>query len=235
MPTASEEEVIEFVIPASVKGNCETLANNGSSASAEPPPSPEADWLVHKSRKTQKREKKSARKKMMTISEDACCADGNCAQASCRDLGLGVLETISPVEEVNSVGEWEELMIAVDSGATETVVSSENAKSVPTVSGQASKAGVKYSTANGEVLDNEGEKHMVMSSAEGVIRAITAQVTEVNKPLLSVSKMVNAGYTVTFSPEGSYLYDGYTGEGMDLVESKGLYWVETWMKRSSGF
>jgi len=230
MPVASEEEVIEFTIPAS---DWIPLANNGdlALASTEPPPAPEADWLVHKSRTTQKREKKMARK----IGNDACCVDGNCTQAKCHDLGLGVLETISPVEEVNAVGEWEELMMAVDSGATETVVSGENAKSIPTVSGPASKSGVKYSTANGEVLDNEGEKHMFMSSAEGVNRAMTAQVTEVNKPLLSVSKMVKAGNTVIFSPEGSYIYDGYTGETMSLEESKGLYWLKVWIKSSSGF
>ena len=55
-------------------------------------------------------------------------------------------------------------MLAVDSGATEAVVNSENAKNVLTVSGPASKAGVKYALANGDTVDNEGEKHMVMSS-----------------------------------------------------------------------
>ena len=161
----------------------------------------------------------------------------NCSTTSCQDkcCAVGLLETMSPIQEVNTVGEWEELMFAVDSGASETVVSPESAKSIPTVSGAASKAGVKYATANGDMLDNEGEKHMFMSSAEGVNRAITAQVTEVNKPLLSVSKMVKAGNTVTFSPEGSYIYDGYTGEVMSLEESKGLYWLKVWIKSSSGF
>ena len=44
-------------------------------------------------------------------------------------------------------------------------------------------------------MDNEGEKHMVMSSTEGVDRMVTAQVTEVSKPLMSFSKLVKAGNT----------------------------------------
>ena len=56
-----------------------------------------------------------------------------------------------------------------------------------------------------------------------------------NKPLLRVSKMVNAGYTVTFSPEGSHIYDGYTGELMNLEQKNGLFMLKVWVQPSSGF
>ena len=217
-PTTNQDiEVMEFDIAA-----LDIDEGNQNHKDIAPPPEPYKDgYTTVMSKRAKKNHKKLT---------------GPCKDTCCKDISqLGVLETISPTEEVNTVGEWEELLMAVDSGATETVVSSDNAKSVPTVSGPASKSGVKYSTANGEVLDNEGEKHMLMSSLEGVNRAITAQVTEVNKPLLSVSKMVKAGNTVTFSPEGSYIYDGYTGEVMQLEESKGLYWLKMWVQSSSGF
>ena len=161
------------------------------------------------------------KKRLLTCSGDCC--------------GLGMLETIGPIEEVKALGEWEELIMAVDSGATETVVNSDSAKSVPTVSGSASKAGVKYALANGETVDNEGEKHMIMSSMEGVNRLVTAQVTEVSKPLLSVSKMVNAGNTVVFSKDSSYIYDEATGEVMNLEERNGMYLLKLWIRSSSGF
>ena len=123
----------------------------------------------------------------------------------------------------------------MDSGATETVVGTEMAKSIPMVSSPASRAGVKYSTANGDTVENEGEKNMVMSSTEGVNRLITAQVTEVSRPLLGVSKMVKVGNSVVFTPEGSWIYDGYTGEVMNLQEVNGMYMLKTWIKSSSGF
>jgi len=101
--------------------------------------------------------------------------------------------------------------------------------------GAASKSGVKYALANGETVENEGEKHMMASSGEGVNRMITAQVTEVSKPLMSVSKLVKAGNTVVFSPEGSYVYDGYNGETMNLEARNAMYMLKVWVKPASGF
>ena len=75
---------------------------------------------------------------------------------------------------------------------------------------------------------------MVMCSVEGVNREITAQVTDINKPLLSVSKMCKNGYITVFAPEGSYIYDGYTGEVMNLQEVNGLFMLKGWIKSTSG-
>ena len=94
---------------------------------------------------------------------------------------------------------------------------------------------MKYQLANGEIIENEGEKHMWLCSAEGVERTITAQVTDVSKPLMSVSKMVRAGNTVVFAPDGSYIYDGETGEYMMLQEKNGMYLLNLWVKKASGF
>jgi len=177
---------------------------------------------------------RSRRKKQRKIL--ATCEEEGCQDKCCNARAtVGLFETISPIEEVNTIGEWEELMFAVDSGASETVVSPDSAKSIPTVMGAASKAGVKYATANGETVENEGEKTMVMCSIEGVNREITAQVTDINKPLLSVSKMCKAGYTTVFAPEGSYIVDGYTGEVMNLQEINGLFMLKGWIKSTSGF
>ena len=105
--------------------------------------------------------------------------------------------------------------------------------SIPTVSG--SKMKTRYKTANGEIIENEGEKDMLMSTTEGVSRIIKAQVTEVRRPLMSVSKLVKAGNTVVFDPTGSYIYDGYTGDLMNLQEDNGMYLLKTWVQKASGF
>ena len=44
---------------------------------------------------------------------------------------------------------------------------------------------------------------MVLESAEGVNRGLVAQVAEVGRPLLSVSKTVKADNTVVFSKKES--------------------------------
>ena len=60
---------------------------------------------------------------------------------------------------------------------------------------------------------------------------MTAQVCDVNKALLSVSKMVKAGNRVIFDPEGSYIEDKNTGECMNLKEKNGMYMLSLCSKR----
>ena len=59
-----------------------------------------------------------------------------------------------------------------------------------------------------------------------------------SKPLLSVHRLVQAGHSVTFSPGGSYIQDGKTGQMMWLRESAGMYHLKLWVPRkpeSAGF
>ena len=65
---------------------------------------------------------------------------------------------------------------------------------------------------------------------DGGIRQITAQVCEVNEPLLSVSKMVAAGNRVLFSPEGSYVEDVNSGEVVWLKGQGGMFMFKVWAK-----
>ena len=47
--------------------------------------------------------------------------------------------------------------------------------------------------------------------------------------------MVKAGYTTVFSPEGSYIVDGYTQEIMNLQEVNGMFMLKGWIQATSGF
>ena len=55
-------------------------------------------------------------------------------------------------------GEWEEIELTVDSGATESVAPDRMPSSVPASVGAASRRGVQYEVANGERIANEGQK-----------------------------------------------------------------------------
>ena len=140
-------------------------------------------------------------------------------EAGDNQQSLGVFATIEP-EGLNTVteGEWEEIEMAVDSGATETVVGEESLKGIEIREGVAFKRGVKYEMANGVRILNLGEKSFVGVTEEGIKRGMTAQVCEVNKALLSVSKTVAAGNRVVFGPEGAYRQNVVTREKLWLQE-----------------
>ena len=120
--------------------------------------------------------------------------------------------------------------LAVDSGASETVIPEEMVKSVAMAPSDASRRGVMYEVANGQRIPNLGEKLFSgYTDGEHLQRAIRAQVCEVSKPLLSVSRLVKAGNSVVFSPEGAYITDGATGENISLTEHGGMYHMRLWV------
>ena len=52
-----------------------------------------------------------------------------------------------------------------------------------------------------------GKKKFQGYSEEGIVRSVTTQVCEVDKGLLSVRKVVEAGNRVVFDSKGSYIED----------------------------
>ena len=133
-------------------------------------------------------------------------------------------------------GEWEEIEMAVDSGATETVVGEDMVCSVAIEEGEASRRGVKYEVATGVQIPNLGEKKFEAVSEEGVKRGMTAQVCEVNKPLLSVHKVKKAGNRVVFEDDeegrdASYIENKATGEKMWMKEKGGMYMLKLWVRK----
>jgi len=146
-------------------------------------------------------------------------------------LGIRMPEGLKSVEEAP---EWEVLEMAVDSGASESVVSDEMLTRVTTVEGEAMKKGVQYEVADGTLIPNLGEKKFIAVSDNGVARQMRAQVCEVNKALLSVHRVVQAGNRVVFAASGSYVEDEQTGETMELVEKGGMYMLKLWVK-AQGF
>ena len=136
-------------------------------------------------------------------------------------------ECINSVEE----DEWQEIQLAVDSGATETVVGTDMLTHIETTEGPAYRKGVQYEVASGELIDNMGEKQFVGYNAQGTARKMTAQVCQVNKALLSVKKTVAAGNRVVFEPNGGYIEDMETGDRLPLEEKGGMYMLQMWVRR----
>ena len=146
-------------------------------------------------------------------------------------LGSRMPEGLKSMEEAP---EWDVLEMAMDSGASESVVNDEMLPRVETLEGEAMKKGVQYEVADGTLIPNLGEKKFIAVSDNGVARQTRAQVCDVNKALLSVHRVVQAGNRVVFASSGSYVEDETAGETMELVEKGGMYMLKLWVK-AQGF
>ena len=114
------------------------------------------------------------------------------------DKAMALVEVT--VDGANNIGEeapdeWEEIESFVDSGASATVTDEESVKAV---SPSAPDPNKNYRVADGSLIPNKGEKSFLGMTAEGVARKLKAQVTDVDRPLMSVSQVVENGGRVVF-------------------------------------
>jgi hypothetical protein len=58
------------------------------------------------------------------------------------------------------------------------------------------------------------------------VSSIMFQVTDVGKPLASVSRILDKGNIVVFSRKGSYIMNEATGEKIPIQEEKGTFVME---------
>ena len=103
-------------------------------------------------------------------------------------------------------------------------------ETIQTEEGEAMRRGIQYEIADGTLIPNQGEKNFVAHSEGGMKRMMKAQVCEVNKALLSVKKVTQAGNRVVFEEGKSYIEDVKTGEKMWLQEKNGMYLLKLWVK-----
>ena len=149
---------------------------------------------------------------------------------------LGILKP-KIKEGLNEVGasQWKQLKFCLDSGAGEIVISEDDLPEVETTASWGSKHGQTYEVANGDEIDNEGEKkfiaHMVtVDGQDSGGKGITAQVCRVHRPLMSVKKRCRNEHRVVFDDEGSYVENKNTGERIKVVEEDGEYVLNVWVK-----
>ncbi|MDA8584227.1 hypothetical protein N9L68_08320 [bacterium] len=123
--------------------------------------------------------------------------------------------------------------MAVDSGASETVAQEGVLDSIPLVEGEARRKGVQYEVADGTLIPNLGEKEFIAVGECGALRKMKVQVCDVNKPLLSVRRVTQAGNRVVFEEDGGYIEDKVSGERMWLREKDGMYLLKLWVRKGA--
>ena len=125
--------------------------------------------------------------------------------------------------------EWERVVLTVDSGASDIVVPPHVARNLPLL--HSPKVGVEYEVANGGVIVNLGERRATvkikMNSDASFIMSF--QVVEDHKPLLVVSRLVEAGHKVLFDNVDPHILLS-TGERVGPTCVGGAYEIEVWIK-----
>ena len=132
---------------------------------------------------------------------------------------------------------WVPLSIMVDSGAGESVSPPGMFPNVPIFETTASQSGVEYTAASGHKIPNLGMSCPVVYTTDGSKHIMNFQIAAVTKALLAVSRVTSAGYRVVFdSPEcGSFLECKTTWKKIPLRQSKGVYFMDIWMKPGDHF
>ena len=113
----------------------------------------------------------------------------------------------------------------MDSGAAESVAPSDMAPWVPIKEFDGSRAGRKYISASGEVLQNLGEKMVSVYTNEGMPAEATFQVADVTRPLCSIARVCDQGNTVVFTSMGGHIENGH-GQRTNFERKKNVHTMQ---------
>ena len=126
-------------------------------------------------------------------------------------------------EVVYSMNHDADMWITIDSGASENVISEKLAPQFRTRPARGSRGDVKYVTANGSVMSNQGEKEVKVRTKEGHRCMLRMQVTDVQKPLMSVPRICDAGHRVIFTKQGGHIEHEESGQKTEFVRENNVY------------
>ena len=140
-------------------------------------------------------------------------------------------------KELNAVGGSQEdgLWITVDYGASENVISELAAPEFVTKPSEGSKRRIKYIAANGSIMTNKGEKEVKVVTEEGHRCMLRMQVTDVKKPLMSVSRICDAGHKVVFTPAGGEIVHLKSGQTTKFHRIDNVYRLKVGLAKNADF
>ncbi len=116
------------------------------------------------------------------------------------------------------------LGIGVDSGAAVSVAPASWFVDYLLHGTEESMAGTFYCTANGAQVADQGTRYL-LGYPEGCqeVRGLRLRAVQVTKPLLSVSEMVDAGYSVIFDSDHSCAVHKRTGVSIPIHRRDKIY------------
>ena len=88
---------------------------------------------------------------------------------------------------------------------------------------------------DGRVISNQGEKHVPITTREGAQCLLRMQVTDARTPLMSVSRVCDAGHKVTLEKEGGFIERVATGQRTHFQRKGGIYNLQVNLDDVSSF
>ena len=128
---------------------------------------------------------------------------------------------------------WIKVEAAVDSGAMDSVLPTSMFPKIPLQESEGSRKGGGFKVANGGRIPNRGQKVVKFKTGAGQSRKVLFQVSDVTRPLISVSKIKRAGNDVHLDSNPRIVHKG-SGEITPLIEKDGLHVLEMWVNIRSG-
>ena len=135
---------------------------------------------------------------------------------------------------VHHVGDsgWKRVSAIMDSGSAECVAPETIAKNIPLMETEASRQGQTYHTADGGVIKNKGEKTVTMYSEDGDKFRARYQITDVTRPLNSISRVCDQGNNVLFTKTGGWIINHESGRYTWFPREHGVYVIHSWVNES---
>ena len=110
--------------------------------------------------------------------------------------------------------------LTIDSGAAEHVVGPMDLPHLPV---GPSRKHIQYTMANGHKTSKRGEQQVRAVTQDGHEIAFKAQVTDVHRPLMSVSRICDKGNRVVFEDHGGYIESMTTGDKIQIHRDRNVY------------
>jgi hypothetical protein len=159
---------------------------------------------------------------------DACELSIGCLLSATQEMPINACSRAEA--QGDRWGNFVRIETLLDSGAAECVCGSGHFGDVRMESDPGRpKANTEYVTADGMRIPNLGEKRVHGTTTSGSPLNVKFQVTQVEKPLMAVSKLVDAGHTVQFTENGGQIVNSRSGRITEFRRKDGVYVLDMWV------
>ena len=123
--------------------------------------------------------------------------------------------------------------LTVDSGAADHVMPIGWLVMFIVMASIGSKKGLHYVAADGTRIPNLGQQMIRFMTLDGTWCEWVFQVAGIHKPLVSVSKLIEAGYRVVFDEDNSYIIHKKSKQIIKMRKERGVFVVDAYVTRTN--
>ena len=121
--------------------------------------------------------------------------------------------------------------LTVDSGAADHVMPIGWLILLKVLSSVGSRCGLHYVAADGTRIPNVGQQLVRFMTLDGTWTELMFQLAAINKPLVSVSKLIENGYKVVFDDDNSYILHKKTKKIIKMRKERGVFVVDAYISK----